>query len=373
MQKVSGYKYRRGNIWYIAYTDFSVDGGLKRESSGSSRKGDAQILLDRRLKVARNKAYGFKETDASYNQHFKDFLNLYKQGTETHKTYKGVLKLFCEFLEDKYPGLQFLHEFDATPKIFSDYKIWLKSEKMTPGGTPHKDWTLKNHLKVLKTVFLQAKDWRIITNTPNIDTNIPIRDSKPIVPLNKQEDFALFFERCKKLKPEYYAPYFLITMTGLRFGEMCNLRWSDVNLKEGYITIKTHKEFSPKGRRKRTGLPKERTITLTKDTIKILNNLPRSDKYDNVFLKKGEPINRKEKSFRRGILAIVRGTSLEGMSRNHELRHTTGHILADKGVTKDVIADILGHSDIRTTELYTGKPQRPKAEAIKKLEGFGKR
>jgi len=157
-KKISGYLYRRGNIWYIAYTDFSVEGGLKRESSGSSRKGDAQILLDRRLEVARNKAYGFKETNASCNQHFKDFLDQYKPGTETHKTYKGVLKLFCEFLEDKYPNLQFLHEFIAMPKIFDDYKIWLKSEKMTPEGKPHKDWTLKNHLKVLKTVFLQAKE-----------------------------------------------------------------------------------------------------------------------------------------------------------------------------------------------------------------------
>lgn len=372
MQKTSGYLFLRGKIWYIAYPDPTAKGGIGRESSKSKKKGDAQNLLDQRLEVIRNNIYGFKETNASYVQHFKDFLDLYKIGTQTHKSYKGVLKLFLEFLGDKYPAIQYLHEFTATPKLFSDYKLWLKRDRFTPQGTPHKDWTIKNHLKVIKTAFIQAKEWKLISDVPTIDCNISIQDRKLIVTLSKEDDFNLFFKRCEKLKPEYYPHYFVTARTGLRFGEMCSLLWENVDLKVGYIIIKSHKDFMPKGRQKKTGLAKERPIPLTKDTIEILKALPRSDKYNNVFLKDGKPIDPKDKSFRRWLLVIVRGTRLDGMTRFHELRHTVGQLLADKGVDRSVIKDFLGHSDIRTTEIYVGKPVRPLLEASKKLEGFGK-
>jgi integrase len=149
--------------------------------------------------------------------------------------------------------------------------------------------------------------------------------------------------------------------------------WDDVNLEEGHIIIKPHKDFTPKGRRKKSGEPKTRVVPLTKNVIKILKSLPHSNKYANVFLKNGKPIDLKDKSFRRWILAIVRGTPLEGMTRFHELRHTYGHIHAEKGTPRETIAALMGHSDIRTTEVYVGKPQKRLIDAVKKLEGFGRK
>lgn len=373
MIRISGYVYprkRKRTIYYLVITE---NGNIVENcSTGTTKKREAEELLKQRLEVSRRQSYGFKDTNAQYLQHFKDFLNLYKIGSQTHKTYKGYLKLFTEFMQDKYPRIQYLHEFAEQPKLFDDYKIWLKQEKMTPEGKPHKDCTVKNHLKGLKTVFHQAREWRFIIEVPTINNNISINDSKQIVALNKEEDFDLFFQRCKKMKPEYYPHYFVAVRTGLRFGEMCNLTWDDVDLKKNCLIVKARGDFAPKGRNMKTGQPKERTVPLTQDAIEALRALPRSKTCNNVFLKDGEPISPKDKSFRRWILAIVRGTRLEGMTRFHELRHTTGHILADSGVDKGVIKDFLGHSDIRTTERYTGKPLRPLMEASKKLEGFGK-
>ena len=271
------------------------------------------------------------------------------------------------------------------PKIFDDYKLWLKGTlngygpggelkggKLTPEGKPHKDWTVRGHLKVLKTTFLQAKEWKHISDVPTIDCNIAITDKKPIITLAKDEDFNLFFERCEKMKPEYYPHYFIMTMAGLRFGEMCSLTWDCVFLDEGYLAIKSHKDFAPKGRRKKTGQPAERAVPLSdKRAIEILRKLSRSKKYDNVFLKDGQPISPKDKSFRRWIIAIVKGTKLEGMTRNHEFRHTAGQRLANEGVDRGTIAGFLGHSDIRTTEIYIGKPMKPLMEASQKLAGLG--
>jgi len=147
--------------------------------------------------------------------------------------------------------------------------------------------------------------------------------------------------------------------------------WEDIDFERGYLRIRQNKDFIPKGRNKRSGLPKERSVPMTDDVIKILKSLKHSKAYPNVFSKDEKPISKKDKSFRRWIIAIVRGTPLEGMTRFHELRHTTGHILGNAGVDKNVIKDILGHSDIRTTERYVGIPQEPIKKAMRKLQGFG--
>ena len=371
MVRARGFVYKRNGTYYVAYSDPTAKGGYARESTGSDKKRYADKMLEQKLEILRARENGWESTNAPYIDHFKSFLGLYRQGSETLKSYSGVLKLFSEFLQDKYPQVQFLHEFCVNPKIFDDYRSWLKAERMTPEGNPHKDWTVKNHLKVIKTAFLQAEKWRHIIRAPDINCAVSILDRKQIVELSKEEDFKLFFDRCKKLKPEYFPHYFVSATCGLRFGEMVSLTWEDIDFDKGYLRIRQNKDFIPKGRNKRTGLPKERSIPLTGDVIKILKSTEHSKVYPNVFLKDGQPISKKDKSFRRWIIAFVRGTPLDGMTRFHELRHTTGHILGNAGVDKNVIKDILGHSDIRTTERYVGIPQGPIKKAMRKLQGFG--
>ena len=94
--------------------------------------------------------------------------------------------------------------------------------------------------------------------------------------------------------------------------------------------------------------------------------------HEKVFLRDGNPISPKDKSFRRWIVAIVRGTELEGMSRMHEFRHTTGRIL---GLTHSLheIKEFLGHTDIRTTERYVRVGDAAKKSMAKSLEQFGRK
>lgn len=53
--------------------------------------------------------------------------------------------------------------------------------------------------------------------------------------------------------------------------------------------------------------------------------------------------------------------------RFHDLRHTAATRLADAGVNVVVIAEILGHSDIRTTKRYSHAMEEAKREAVEKL------
>jgi Phage integrase family len=53
--------------------------------------------------------------------------------------------------------------------------------------------------------------------------------------------------------------------------------------------------------------------------------------------------------------------------RFHDLRHTAATRLADAGVNVVVIAEILGHADIRTTKRYSHAMEESKREAVEKL------
>lgn len=365
MKRATGYIYRRpgSDTYYIAYPNPSKQGGYKKESTGGSRKRDAQKLLARRMEVYRNREIGWTETNALYKQHYADFLKLYPEGSETHKSYRGVLKLHVRFLDGKYPYLQYLHEFN--PKMFDEYRIWLKE-------TGHKDWTTKNHLKVLKTVFKKAEEWEVINKVPKINTAVAIHDEKPIKTLSNKDDFRKFFEICKELKPEYYTHYFVLARTGMRFGEMRGLLWENVDLESANITITKTEDFTPKGRERKTGISKTRTIPLTSDAVEMLRSIPRSHTYKNVFLRNGKPIDKgAEKNLRYWLQKIAKAAGVVGMTRLHELRHTCGQQIYDLTGDIYVVKEVLGHSDLKTTLRYVGKATRRAEEAMKKLEGFG--
>jgi integrase len=54
----------------------------------------------------------------------------------------------------------------------------------------------------------------------------------------------------------------------------------------------------------------------------------------------------------------------------HDLRHTTGTRLGELGVDPFTIADVLGHSDVRMTSLYTHATDRARREAVTALAQY---
>jgi integrase len=81
---------------------------------------------------------------------------------------------------------------------------------------------------------------------------------------------ALFLRRAKLHR--LYAMYYLITFRGLRRGEACGLRWSDVDLQQGVATVRW--QITQLGGGTDQGKPKseagEGQVTLDTQTIKVL-------------------------------------------------------------------------------------------------------
>lgn len=137
---------------------------------------------------------------------------------------------------------------------------------------------------------------------------------------------------------------------GVRPGEARALQWRDLNLKEGLAVIR--RTFSLNQLREFTKTKKIRIIPLHPETIKELRELPRPiNKEQFVFTKKGKPYseswarkiwNKAKRDLDIGDLKLYEGT-----------RHSVASQAYNRGVSLELIGEMLGHTNPKTTKRYS--------------------
>ena len=133
---------------------------------------------------------------------------------------------------------------------------------------------------------------------------------------------------------------------GLRVSECCSLKTSQVNLYDGFVNV------IGKGN-------KERVVPIPKKTKEVMDSYYRTvrplwqKKATNRFFinKFGKPIYSEyvEKLLRESIIDV----DIDKHLTPHKLRHSYATHLLEGGADLRVIQELLGHSDISTTEIYT--------------------
>ena len=157
---------------------------------------------------------------------------------------------------------------------------------------------------------------------------------------------------------------YLAVCTGLRRGELVNLHWSDIDLENGFLTVRNREGFQSKSGH-------ERTVPLAGDAVKALNRLKErhaDGNSDRVIVDRdGKPVkpNRITKRFK----TFVEKADLDERLRFHSLRHTCASWLSMKGVPLRVIQSIMGHSEISVTERYSHLQPEVMSRAMR--ETFG--
>jgi type 1 fimbriae regulatory protein FimB/type 1 fimbriae regulatory protein FimE len=138
----------------------------------------------------------------------------------------------------------------------------------------------------------------------------------------------------------------MILMTyrhGLRVGELCELRWTDVHLDTATLTVRRLK-----------GL-KDSTQPLQGDVLRALRRLRRESPEGSAFVflsERGAPFT--TDGFRKMLKRAAVAAGLAHLNVNPRgLRHGCGHFLAERGTDTRTIQDYLGHRDIRQTAQYT--------------------
>ena len=154
--------------------------------------------------------------------------------------------------------------------------------------------------------------------------------------------------------------------TGVRYNELRNLRWQDVDLQKGFITVKSREGFLTKSR-------KSRTISLSQRMRELLKEIPRRSKklfdLNNIQRVKAKRDNlcniRKRFDNVKKLLPFLRMGE-----RFHIFRHTAVTRWANSGVPLPVVQKWAGHSSIEMTMKYVHPSDE---ESIKWMEKFSQR
>ncbi len=221
----------------------------------------------------------------------------------------------------------------------------------------YKPKTVKRKIASVKALFhyLEYKD--IIDQNPF--NKILIHFREPVIlpktiPLNTVETFlSTIYKQYKNAKTPYQkrnalrdaAVIELLFATGMRISELCSLKISDVNLYDGTILI------YGKG-------DKERRIQIGNESvIRILTEYKDNFRTEmqsgiNFFVNQsGKTLS--DQSVRRMINKYTSLASIEQHITPHMFRHTFATSLLEADVNIRYIQEMLGHSSINTTEIYT--------------------
>jgi len=156
-------------------------------------------------------------------------------------------------------------------------------------------------------------------------------------------------EILKNMPPHHQPIIYFMMRYGVRTGEARALKWQDIDFQKKEIVIR--RVFSKNLLREFTKTKKQKVLPLLDDIEELLNNLPRVLRGDFVFTVQGHHYgeNRLGKVWR----AARKLANENNINLKSGTRHSIASQLANNGATLNVIAELLGHSDIRTTRRYS--------------------
>ncbi|PQM45716.1 Putative defective protein IntQ [Mycobacterium talmoniae] len=260
-----------------------------------------------------------------------------------------------------------------TKRHIDDLVIALRAGGLpSPTGKTRKPWSPRsvNYLLGLLESILdsEVKQGHVIRNVVALVDRID-GDAKPPDPLSEDEVEKVLAH----IEGDRYAIAWHLALTGMRLGEICGLRWSDIDLEAKTLAIENTRlqrgkkriEKTPKSRAGRRELPiPDHLVAVLKVNRKIqaADRLRLGEAYEAsgyvVVDEAGAPLtpNAVESRWPRMLKAAgVRHHRL------HDARHTCGTLMHLKGVPIAVISAWLGHaSKAFTLQTYVN----PKPEAL---------
>lgn len=218
---------------------------------------------------------------------------------------------------------------------------------MKQGLSPSTAHTLINALQFYYRNVLGFEHYELKLPRPKKEKKLPLV-------LSEQECIDIFSAISF---PKHKILIMLAYGTGIRVGELVQLRWADVFFDEHKIHIK-----SGKGKKDRiVMLPY--SVVAALQSYRSLNNIS-----EWVFAGqyKGEPYS--ASSVRQVMKRAVEAVGLEKKATPHTLRHCFATHLLEAGTDLRFIQALLGHSSIKTTTIYTHLTKKGTERIISPLD-----
>ena len=322
------YRRRGSPYWWIRYAD--RNGRVHRRSTDtSSKKLAREILAKQRVLVAENRHLDVKKVP---NTTFFELCDQYWELDGKHKRMKG-LKNMIDIWKKQIGDLPVK---ELNQHTVEKFLTALMEERGVSGATRNR------HLTMLKVMLNKGKKWRLITDNAAADIR-RLRENGARTRFLDQEEIRQLLEAAS----DGFCPILIAALhTGMRRGEILNLKWVDVDFKNRIVTIQESKSG------------KKRMIPMDDTLYETLRVLPSRFQQGSVF---------SAKNFRKKFDAIRAKSGIQDF-RFHDLRHTFASHLVMARVDIKTVQELLGHSSLAMTLRYSHLAPDHRLRAIKSLD-----
>ncbi len=257
----------------------------------------------------------------------------------------GFFNYFCEISDVK----------EIKRSHFLKYTMYLSKNEVLSSTVTRKVASIKGF-------------FRFLCATRQIQSNPSLSISSPKIP-KKLPKVLSYFEIEQILKNDFTkkerAIFELLYATGLRVSELVNLTIKSLDLKSGFIktTGKGSKDrMVPIGKKAKIAL----TEYLKERELNISTKLGSREKIDYVFLN-----DKLDKISRQWVYSFIKkqGEKIDKSISPHTIRHSFATHLLENGADLRVVQELLGHSSVVTTQLYTHISTKHLKEVYFKING----
>jgi integrase/recombinase XerC len=262
-----------------------------------------------------------------------------RYSSNTYESYKHDLEQFLDFLGLRYEvsDIQLAQTFHIRSWIVS-----LLQQKMSATSIHRKASSLKSFFK-----FLRQKQY--IQHNPLTGVVLPKKGERLPVFVEEQKleqlfDHITFPEGFEGLR-DYLLIDFLYT-TGMRRSELINLSWKDLDLSNHCIRVlgKGNKmRIIPILPHLEKKITEYRSVLQSQFPENIISNILLTDKGEMLYPKF---VYNKVKLYLSAVTTIKKKSP-------HVLRHSFATHLTNNGAELNAIKDLLGHSSLASTQVYT--------------------
>ncbi|MBN1633303.1 MAG: site-specific tyrosine recombinase XerD [Ignavibacteria bacterium] len=260
-------------------------------------------------------------------------------------SYNSDITKFFSFLKEKTS----VKNIDSVSE--DNVRIYITYLRKTLSKTENyfSEKSINRYLSSLKSFFKFLESEKLVET--NVTENVELARVSRTLPecLSYDEIDKLLSQpdTTQKLELRDKALMELMYAAGLRVSEVLNLEVSNVYFNEGYVRI-----FG-KGSKERIVPVNETALRWINEYINICRNIIKNEKSGGILFLN----HRGRKMSRMAVWDIIKKYTLRsGIEKSvhpHTLRHSFATHLLEGGADIRIIQELLGHSDISTTQIYT--------------------
>ena len=305
---------------------------------------------------------------------FSEFTEIWKRDYGSKELAPSTYKRYCRMLETRllpYFGRFYVNKIKPTD-IMQFYDLLgrdtqLVRKKDNDGSKtlkPLSGKTILEHHRLLRAMLHKAVYWQVIVSNP-AERVQPPKAKRPKRKYYDDDQCKILLENLEQLSEEqikYKAAIILTVFTGVRLGELMGLEWTDVDFRNGIISINRSSQYlADKGIF--TKMPKTessiREVAIPEFVISLLEEYKLwyeeqkslcGELWNNsnrLFVQEdGKPMH--PSTISKWFVKFIGQIGLPVINF-HGLRHTNATLLIAQNVDVAVVAARLGHAQITTT------------------------